>query len=123
VPTIAVQNATVHKMRPDYFFASVDPGGTTEVWAVECKGSHSSRLWPSQLRTAASQVANVFVDGSPPPALLFAAHLQRDAITVRILDPPSDKWRGPYVSDPTVEPPFSLLNGLRNINLAGSSSA
>jgi hypothetical protein len=95
-------------MRPDYFFASIDPHGTAEVWAVECKGSHSPTLWSSQLRTAASQVANVFVDGNPPPALLFATYLHRSEITVRVLDPPSDKWRGEYAREESGDPPFSL---------------
>jgi hypothetical protein len=103
-----LSNASTHKMRPDYFFTSVDPAGIASVWAVECKGSHSSTLWSSQLRTAASQVTNVLVDGSPPPGLLFATHLDRRGITVRALDPPSERWHGRYAREKGADPPFAL---------------
>jgi hypothetical protein len=43
------------------------------------------------------------------PALLFATYLHRSEITIRVLDPPSEKWRCPYARERTSDdPPFSV---------------
>jgi hypothetical protein len=102
-------------MRPDYFFTCRDAQGMVENWAVECKGSHIAAHWTRQMRTAASQVANVLIDGNSPPALIFAAHLHAKEIVVRVLDPPSDNWRGRYRPNESTEPPVLREEGAERV--------
>lgn len=94
---VRVRQTPGTKMRPDYFLIRRSPGQTSEIWVLECKGTHAKAASLQTLYKAAAQVGGVQLVSSEaaPPGLIGSASFSDKGIVVELLDPPGDdQWQG-----------------------------
>lgn len=93
------------RMRPDYLLVRTAPGQPQEIFALECKGTHSGPIGLNTLHKAAAQVRGLQLGppGVPaggagwgaPDGLIGATSFDDQRIRLELFDPPGDeRWNG-----------------------------
>ncbi len=98
---MSVAYAAGTRMRPDYLLVRTASGQPPQLFALECKGTHSGPVGLQTLHKAAAQVQGLEVGPAgvpaggpgwgPPSGLIGGASFDNHRIRLQLYDPPGDR--------------------------------